>query len=156
MTGTDVEQFTGLLDVRSGELLPATVENAAKVLHSARALKAHINGIVEETTRFLVHQSEHQGTKTLHEGDETVTITGGPGVDYDATVLMDNLRRAGCPESRIEKAVVIQVSYKVDRAVLRQLAAANPEYRDAIEKAEHEVERPYRASLKLRRNTNGE
>jgi hypothetical protein len=44
----------------------------------------------------------------------------------------------------------------VNRAVLRQLAAANPDYRAAIELAEHEIEKPYRATVKLRRNTDAE
>ncbi len=50
---------------------------------------------------------------------------------------------------KTEKTVI---SYKVDRAVLRQLAAANPDYKAAIELAQVEVEESYRASVKQRSN----
>ena len=148
---TELEQYTGLLDVRTGELLPATVGNAARAIASARALKNQINAIVSEATAYLVEVSEHQGTKTLHEDGETITITGGTGTDYDASDLIDTLTEAGCPAERIEQAVIAQISYKIDRAVLRQLAAANEDYKAAIQLAERETEKPYRVSLKLRR-----
>ena len=149
----ELTQYTGLLDVRTGELLPATVDNAARVIHAARALKNQATEIVNEATAYLVEESTRQGIKTLHGSDETVTVSGGPSVDYDPAELRDNLLEAGCPQNRIDRAVVTEVTYKVDRAVLRQLSAANPVYRRAIEGAEIEVEKPYRASVKLRRQT---
>jgi hypothetical protein len=145
-----------LLDVQSGELLEPTVGNAARVISAARAMKQHVTEIVNEATNYLVALSEHQGTKTLHGEGETITIAGGTTVDYDPADLRDALEAAGCPEDRINAAVRTEITYKVDRAVLRQLAAANPDYRAAIELAEHEVEKPYRATVKLRRNTDAE
>jgi len=153
---SDLVQYTGLLDIRTGEVLPATVENAARVLHAARTMKEQVNAIVAEATAYLVAESEHQGTKTLHGDTETVTVTGGESVEYDAADLMDLLRSAGCPEHRIEAAVVTEISYRINRAVLRQLAAANDDYRAAIQLAERTVEKPYRASVKLRRQTTNE
>lgn len=151
---TDLEiQYGGLLDIQTGEVLPATIDNAARVLHAARATKEHVNAIVTEATAYLVRESAHQGTKTLRGEDETVTVSGGETVEYDAHDLMEALRLAGCPEDRIERAVVAEITYKVDRSVLRQLAAANADYKAAIQLAERTVEKPYRASVKLRRNT---
>lgn len=155
-TSTEVataSPYTGLLDVRTGELLPANIENAARVLHAARAMKQQVNEIVNEATAYLVEESTRLGTKTLHGGDETITVSGGPSVDYDPTALRELLEAAGCPQERIERAVVQEVSYKVDRSVLRQLAGANPAYRKAIQNSELEVEKPYRASIRLRRNS---
>lgn len=149
----EVAQYVGLLDVQTGELLPLKVENAARVINAARAMKANVNQIVNEATAYLVDMSMEQGTKTLHDGGETVTITGGPSLDYDPVELRRELEVAGCPENRISAAIIETVSYKVDRSVLRQLAAANPDYKAAIERAELEVEKPYRASIKLRRQT---
>jgi hypothetical protein len=146
-------KFVGLLDVTTGELLTPSVDNAARVLNAARAMKANVNEIVSEATAYLVSLSEHQGTKTLHGENETVTVSGGPGIDYDPLDLREALEAAGCPQDRIEAAVKTEITYKVDRAVLRQLAAANEDYRAAIQLAELEVEKPYRASLKLRRNS---
>lgn len=156
MTELEIREFTGLLDVQTGELLPANVDNAARVLQAARAMKAHVNHIVEEATAYLVRVSEHQGTKTLHGGAETVTITGGTSVEYDEADLIDTLLSAGCPQERIDAAVKRTIVYKVDRAVLRQLAAANPDYKAAIELSERMVDKPFRASVKLRRQSDGE
>lgn len=153
---TDLEQFTGLLDVQTGELLPATVSNAARVINAARAMKSNVNQIVQEATAWLVRESEQRGTKTLHDDHETVTISGGLSVEYDPHDLVEALQLAGCPQDRIDQAVVTEISYKVDRSVLRQLAAANPDYRAAIELAEREIEKPYRATVKLRRQTSND
>lgn len=155
-TSSNLAEYTGLLDVQTGELLPATIDNAGRVLHAARAMKQRVNEIVNEATAYLVTLSEHQGTKTLHGDDETITLTGGTTIDYDATDLMEALEAAGCPQDRITVAVETVITYKVNRSVLRQLAAANPDYKAAIELAEREVEKPYRASVKLRRQNDGE
>lgn len=154
--GTDVAQYTGLMDVRTGELLEPTIGNAARCFHAARAMKAQVNEIIIELTNYVVAVSERQGTKTLHADGETVTVSGGITVEYDPLDLRDALEAAECPADRIDAAIKTEVTYKVDRAVLRQLAAANPDYRAAIELAEREVEKPYRASVKLRRNTDAE
>jgi hypothetical protein len=148
---SDLTKFQGLLDVQTGELLEPTADNAVRALHAARAHKAHVNEVINEVTAFLVELSEHQGTKTLHGDAETITLNGGPTVEYDQPTLVTELQEAGCPQSRIDAALPMVVMYKVDRSVLRQLAAANPKYRAAIERAEIEVEKPYRASVKLRR-----
>jgi len=153
---TQSPKYVGLLDVQTGELLEPSVQNAARVLSAARAMKAHVNEIVNEATAYLVALSEHQGTKTLHGDGETVTVSGGPGIDYDPIELRELLEKAGCPQNRIEQAVRTEITYKVDRAVLRQLAAANKDYKQAIDHAEVEVEKPWRASIKLRRNPDAE
>ena len=148
----EIAEFTGLLNLETGELLPATVDNAGRVLIAARAMKERVNAIVRETTDYIVSVSEREGTKTLHGEHETVTLTGGTTTTYDAGDLMELLADAGCPEDRINAAVTATVTYKVDRNVLRQLAAANPDYKAAIELAAREVEKPYSAAVKLRRN----
>lgn len=150
------QPFTGLLDVQSGELLPATVENAARVLSSCREMKERINRIVDETTGYLAHEAATQGTKTLRDGKETITLTGGETVDYDAHDLIEALRAADCPEERIGEAVTTELSYKVNRSVLRQLAGANPDYKAAIELAARTIAKPWRAKVTfVRKDSNG-
>lgn len=149
---TELTERQGLLDVQSGELLVPSVDNAARVLNSGRAMKNHIGEVIKEAIEYLVRESEHQGTKTLHGQEETITLTGGPSVDYDGNELISNLTEVGCPNDRIAAAVETVVTYKVNRRVLNQLAAANADYKTAIELAQIEVEKPYRASVKLRRN----
>jgi hypothetical protein len=144
-------QTTGLLNVETGELLPLTVDNAAQCLGAARAMKVRLQAAIEEATEFLVSKSEHLGTKTLRGEEETVTLSGGIGIEYDLEELRTALEGVGCPESRIDEAIVATVTYKENRSVLRQLAGANAQYAFAIKLAEREVEKPYRASVKLRR-----
>lgn len=141
---TELATIPELLNVETGEVLPATAENAAVVLLAARAMKQRLNDVVSETTGWLVEEARRRGTKTL----ASVTLSGGPTLEYDASDLMEALRIAGCPEDRIGEAVVAEITYKVNRSVLRQLAAANPDYRAAIELAERTVEKSYRASVK--------
>ncbi len=148
MSEVAVTTSVELVNVETGERLPATVANAAAVLQAARSMKERINDVVASATLYLVSESARRGTKTLNVGDVSVVLTGGAGVAYDAEDLMEALRVAGCPEDRIEQAVVATVSHKVNRAVLRQLAAANPDYQAAIELAEVPVETPWRASVK--------
>lgn len=150
MSTTDlvVSEPTGLLDVQTGEVLPATISNAAKVLESARDLKKRIDRIVAEATQYLVAETARQGTKTLRVGDTTLVLSGGLTEDYDPQALIEALVAADCPQERIEEAVVATVTYKVNRSVLRQLAAANEDYKAAIELATFQIEKPYRAAVK--------
>jgi hypothetical protein len=153
MTAAELEQprpETGLINVETGELLPATVENAAAVLIAARNVKQHVNDVVAETTAYLVAEAERQGTRTLHGDQETVVVAGGPGTEVDAHDLAELLREAGCPEQRIEAAITTEISYKVNRSVLRQLVV-NPDYAAAVELATRPVQKPWRASVKARR-----
>ena len=147
---TDLAVPAELLDVDSGQLLPATVENAAAVLNAARAMKQRIQGVVDAATAYLTAEAAVLGTKTFHYPGGTVALTGGESLEYDHEELMGLLHDAGLPLERVAEAVVTEVTYKVNRSVLRQLAGANPDYRAAIELAERRVEKPYRASVKPR------
>ena len=42
----ELSTITQLLDVETGEVLPATIDNAAAVLHAARAMKQKIDGVI--------------------------------------------------------------------------------------------------------------
>ncbi len=137
-----------LVNVETGELLPATIDNAVTVIQAARTMRSRLHDVVAQATAWLAEESARQGTKTLHAGTSSVVLSGGPTDEYDPLELMNYLRNAGLPEQRVDDAVTTIIDYKVNRAVLRQLAAANPEYADAIEQAKRTVEKPYRASVK--------
>ncbi len=137
-----------LLNVETGELLPATVDNAATVIQAARTMRSRLHDVVAQATAWLAEESARQGTKTLHAGASSVVLSGGPTDEYDPLELMNYLRNAGLPEQRVDDAVTTIIDYKVNRSVLRQLAAANPEYADAIEQAKRTVEKPMRATIK--------
>jgi hypothetical protein len=145
---TELVQITELLDVSTGEILPATVENAGRVITAARDMRSRINDVVAQATAWLAEESARQGTKTLAAGASSVVLSGGTSTEYDALELMQYLRDVGCPEDRVDDAVTTTIDYKVNRSVLRQLAGANPDYADAIERAARTVEKPMRASIK--------
>jgi hypothetical protein len=151
------ESSRELVNVLTGERLPATLENAGVVLAAAREMKDRIQGVIREATDVIVEESRRQGTKTFHfPGRVTATVSGGDSISYDPGKLREALEMAGCPEERIdgdrEKAIkgVIKttVTETVDRAVLRQLVAANPDYKAAAELAEVRETKPFSASLK--------
>ncbi len=145
---SELVPITDLQDVATGEVLPATVENAGRVITAARDMKGRIGEVIAQATAYLADEAARQGTKTLRDGNATVTLSGGLTDDYDPVDLMNALREAGCPEERIDEAVVATVSYKVNKSVLRQLSGANIAYRAAIEEARYQYEKPYRASVK--------
>jgi hypothetical protein len=145
---TELAERHDLLDVQTGEVLPATVENAHRVLTAAREMKQRLQGVVDGATAYLLEESRIQGTKTFHTAAGDLTLTGGQTVEYDPADLAEALRVAGCPEDRIDAVVKATVTYKVDRSVLRQLVAANPDYEAAADLAKRQVEKPYRAATK--------
>lgn len=137
-----------LLNVATGEFLPATAESAAAVLVAAREMKTKIGTVIRDAEAWLAEESRRQGTKTFHTGGGKISLTGGISTSYDPEVLGEALRAAGCPEERINEVIVQEVTFKVNQTVLRQLSAANPDYRAAAEKAKIESETPIRASVK--------
>lgn len=148
MTEIATIQEQSLLNVETGEVLAASVSNAAVVLEAARSMKRRLQLVIDDATAFLLAESQTQGTKTFHTEHGKVELSGGPSVEYDPADLMEALREAGCPEDRVSAAVEETVSYKVNRSVLRQLAGANPDYKAAAELAERNVEKPWRAAVK--------
>lgn len=125
-----------ILDPVTGEALARTVENAAVVLEWARAAKDRLNDLIADATSIVIEESRVRGGKTFHLDGAKVTLSGGPGVEYDPQALREALRAADCPEDRIDALIKTEVIEKVDRSVLRQLTGANDDYKAASELAE--------------------
>ena len=136
-----------LVDVRTGELLPATPENAVDLISAARELRGRLLSLVKDCEAILLEESRRQGTKTLHLPGGTATITGGSDLEWDLETLLE-LRDLGLPEERYNELVVARVEFKVDARVASQLEAANEAYGDVIRQARSRVERPFRVSVK--------
>lgn len=137
-----------LVNVLTGERLPASAENAALVIDAAREMKGRLQDVIRDAEDFLADESRRQGTKTFHVPGFTVSLSGGDSVSYDPEKLAEALRAADCPEERIDAVVVQTISYSVNRSVLRQLVQANPDYKAAAELAEIRETKPLRASVK--------
>lgn len=147
MTGTDLVAPAALLDVRTGELVEATPDKAAELLVAMRQFKAQILDAVKACEYVLLEESQRQGTKTLRLQNVAAVVSGGSELDWDLDVLGE-LRAAGLPEERFNELVVATVTYRVNAAVAKQLAAANPIYASVIERARGTVERPWRVSIR--------
>ncbi len=147
-TSTEVAEHIALPSPLTGELLQAIPVNAARVRQEAGSAINRLRDLQAACDDILAAEAMRQGTKTLRLDGHTVTLTGGKTVEYDTADLMANLMECGCPPERINEAVQEIVTYRVNRAVLRQLAAANENYAEAIEAAQREVEKPWRASVK--------
>lgn len=145
---SDLATRTELVDVSTGEFLPATPENAHRALTALNAMSDRLKEVRAAVTEYLIEESRRQGTKTLHTPGGDLVLSGGRGTEYDAEALAECLREAGCPEERIDEVVTAEITYKVNRSVLRQLTAANEDYQAAAELARRDVEKPFRASAK--------
>lgn len=138
-----------LVNVETGEALPASLESAAVVIEAARRMKTRLSLIIEDATAYVAEESRLRGAKTLHEGGGMrLVLSGGESVDYDPELLRRRLTEAGCPEARIGECITEEISYKVNKSVLKQLAGANPDYRAAIESAGFPVQARYQVSVK--------
>lgn len=136
-----------LLDVRTGELLPATPENAVNLLTAARDMRGRLMDLVKDCEAVLLDESRKQGTKTLHYGSETATITGGQDLAWNLDILLE-LRNRGLPEARYNELVVATVTYRVNAAVAKQLEASNPAYAEVIAMARSYEPKPWRVSIR--------
>jgi hypothetical protein len=96
----------------------------------------------------LIEESRRVGAKTLRYGNVEAVVSGGSEVVWDIGRLFEGLRAAGCPDERLEVLVTATVEYKVNQAVAKQLAAANPDYAAAIEAARDRQPAPTRVTVK--------
>lgn len=140
-----------LVDVETGEQLAPTIENAARILDAVSRMRDRLSAVREAATDVVREVARIQGVKTFHVGDLDVVLSGGPGIDYDPETLASCLRDAGCPDERIDAVVKAEITYKIDRSVLKQLTGANEDYKAAAELAERPVEKRWSASTKPRR-----
>jgi hypothetical protein len=144
---SELQTISQLPDPYTGELLPATLVNAAGLRLLAAERIRQLRDLQAACDYVLAEEARRQGTKTLHLAEYTVTLTGGTTVEYDAHELMAGLMEVGCPPERINDAVTETVTYKVNRRVLTQLRAANPNYAEAIDAAGREVPVPWKARV---------
>jgi hypothetical protein len=118
----------------TGEVLEASPVTAAKALLEAKRLREQIKDFEAVAREYVLKDSRRQGTKTLHYGDTTVTVSSDRELVWDMTELV-KLLDAGLPPERYNDLVTEEVSYKVDAAVARQLEGANEEYAGIIGRA---------------------
>ena len=148
MSSSDLSPRASFPDVVTGEVLPATPENAHRVLMAVKEMEVKLRTVKSAVTAYVLEESQRVGTKTFNVRGGKVELTGGPTSEIDPVALGQLLREAGCPEDRIDEVIVATITYKVNRSVLRQLTSANGDYAAAADLATQPVEKDYRASAK--------
>lgn len=142
------EPSTELVLPHSGELVDLTSAAACgAALENVRTLEWQLREVKKALTFVLVEEATRQGTKTLHLQTGDYSISGGTTVEWDVEEL-EKLKDVGLPEERFYDLVTTVVSYKVNAAVAKQIAGANPEYAAIIDRARVEGPAPYRVSFK--------
>lgn len=135
-------------DVLTGEVLPATPANAHKALTAVKEMEAKLRMVKAAVLDYIIEESRRQGTKTFNVDGGKIELSGGPSTEIDGQSLAQLLLDAGMPQDRVSEIVIEEISYKVNRAKLKQATSANPDYQAAAELCTHEVEKPWRASAK--------
>jgi hypothetical protein len=145
----ELQPIERLPDPVTGEEHPATPHWAATIRLLTAEVVARMRRLQALCDEVLGEEARRLGTKTLHLDGHKVVLTGGSSVEYDPVELVENLRTVDCPEERLDALIkeTVTVTRTVNRSVLRQLAAANEDYKMAIELASVEVEKPWKASV---------
>ena len=134
---------------KTGELVPVTDTNGvAEAVMALREFNQRVRDAIADATTVLVAESRRRGAKTLHLMNTTVEIRGGTETVWDIPGLRAMLELADCPQERIEEVIKTEVTYKVDARVAKQLAAANEDYKAAVELAQTVVEKPFYVKVK--------
>jgi hypothetical protein len=141
---------TALVLPHSGELI--NLNDAPVVaghLRELRDLESKIREAKGILTEALAAEAQRQGKKTLYLDTGKVEITGGPEsyLQWDLDIL-EELLKAGLPEERWNELVTVEVSYKVDAAVAKQIeGAGNSDYALIVGRARRRADRPWAARL---------
>jgi hypothetical protein len=138
-----------VLNPLTGELIPLDdLRKVADAIEEMRAAVARINYLKDLLTDALAEHSRKIGTKTFSVGGRTVVMSADKELVWDIDYLDQALTEAGLPLDRLRSLITTTVSYKVNAAVANQIAAANPEYAEIIERAKSYVPKRQYASLR--------
>jgi hypothetical protein len=133
----------------TGEVVPlADAPKVARALLELRQLKGRLDEARRVLEDALLFASEQAGSRTLHLGELDAVVSGGEKVVYDELELARRLREAGLPEARLAELIVETVTYKVDQRVATSVAAANPNYAEALQASRRTVPAPVRVAIK--------
>jgi len=117
-----------------------------RLLGEVRALEQKLKELKADLTLALEQEFSRQGRKTIEVNGVKAELRGGSGIVWDIEVL-DELRTLGLPEERMDELMQAEITYKVNGSVAKQIAAANPEYADVIERAKQKVPKATYVSL---------
>lgn len=106
-----------------------------RVLSEIRDLESRLKELKGALTQAIAEEFKRQGSKTIDLGEIRAELRGGSEVVWDVEIL-EELRAAGLPDARMDALVTTEVTYKVNARLAKQIAAANEEYAEIIERAQ--------------------
>lgn len=118
-----------------------------KLLSEIRELEGRLRDVKADLTAALTEEFMRQGTKTLELGGIKATLGPDNEIVWDVEVL-EELRDLGLPDERMGALVTTEISFKVNAAVAKQLAGANPAYAEVIERAKSRLPKTAYVSVK--------
>ena len=118
-----------------------------RLLAEIRDLEGKLRDVKGALTEALSQEFSRQGTKTLAIDGVKAELRGGTEIVWDIEIL-ERLRDLGLPEERMDELVKAEVTYRVNTAVAKQLAAANPDYAAVIERAKTLIPKAQYVSIK--------
>jgi hypothetical protein len=144
----ELAEREALIDVFTGEVLPATPQNAHSILSRLDEIEAKVRVARAAITAYVEAESKQQGTKTFDVPGGKLVLEGGPTTVVEGNELAQLLSEAGMSEERIAEIVQPVVTYKVNRAKLKQATAANDDYKAAAELVTSTELKPWRAKAR--------
>lgn len=145
MTELTLPQY--VVDVKTGEQLPATPENAARALNVARDMMGQLRDVRAGANSVLVEEARRQGKKTLRLGGYVVTVSDDKEIVWDLAIL-SKLLDEGLPQERWNELVTETVETKVSAQVAKEIAGANPKYASIVSQARSDFVKGQYASVK--------
>lgn len=118
-----------------------------KLLAEIRELEGKLRDVKGALTEALAGEFSRQGTKTIELNGVKAVLGPDSEIVWDIETLQE-LRELGLPEERMDALVSTEISYKVNAAVAKQLAGANPAYGDVIERAKNRIPKTPYVSIK--------
>lgn len=126
---------TDLVVPHTGEVLPLEDPAAcAKLWREIRDLEDQLKFARSALAEAIIVDSEKQGKKTLRYEEFEAKVSKDSETAWDHEILLELVDK-GLPESRFNELVTMSVEYKVNGQIARELAGANPVYKEIIERA---------------------
>jgi hypothetical protein len=142
------QELNEVLVPYSGEIVNlADPPGCLKLLSEIRDLESQLRDVKGALTAALAEEFSRQGMKTIEMNGVKAVLGPDTEIVWDVEVLQ-TLAELGLPEERLNALVTPEVTYKVNAAVAKQIAAANPSYAEVIERAKSRVPRTPYVSIK--------
>jgi hypothetical protein len=135
-----------------GEIVDLSdVPAVVSALEALRDYESLIRETKSTLTRAVVEHATEHGVRSveLPNGDRAEISAPTENV-YDPYILIEKLREAGMPETRIGEIIEETVTHRVRAGEAKKAAKANPAYAEALEESRTEQPRTQYVTIRKR------